>query len=236
MTNQKKTKTSKAKINFIIDVVLLILLFLIGSIGILIKYVLLSGQESWEKYHQKVELLLFGWDRHQWGTLHFILSAIFIALILLHIILHWSQVKCLFKLTIAPKTARIILTSLFLFICLLLLLLPFVLPIEINVVPTGQGRQHILESEKKKSGPEPQGMEQNHSPNQKHQPEIQGYMTLEDVAIQYGISADTLKKHLGIAQKVPNKSRLGHLRRQYHFKMSTIERLIQKKLNNPSSP
>jgi hypothetical protein len=195
------------------------------------KYVLLSGQESWEKYHQKVELLLFGWDRHQWGTLHLILSAIFVALVLLHIILHWNQVKCLFKLVVSSKTGRIVLTSLFLFICALLLLLPFVLPIEIKAVPPGQGRQQVHESEKTEVRPKGQTEEKNHSPNLEHQPEIRGYMTLEDVAIQYQISADTLKKYLGIDQKVSNKSRLGHLRRQYHFQMSTIEHIVQERLN-----
>ncbi len=229
MNKQKNSKASKSKINFIIDAILFILLFFIGTIGLLMKYVLLSGQESWGKYHQKVELLLFGWDRHQWGDLHLIFSAIFVALVLLHIILHWSQVKCLFKLCVVSKMARIILTCLFLFICFLLLLLPFVLPIEIKAVPPGQGRQQTHESEIK-SEPEPQVMEQTHSHNQKHQPEIRGYMSLEDVAIQYGISADTLKKYLGIDQKVSNKSRLGHLRRKYHFQMSTIEHLIQEKL------
>jgi hypothetical protein len=61
-------------------------------------------------------------------------------------------------------------------------------------------------------------------------------MTLQDLAIQYGIPADTLKKYLGIDQKVSNKSRLAHLRRKYHFQMSRIEHLVQENLNNPPSP
>ena len=35
--------------------------------------------------------------RHEWGDIHFYLSVLFIALIMVHIILHWNWIKCYFK-------------------------------------------------------------------------------------------------------------------------------------------
>ncbi len=42
----------------------------IVGIGMLIKFILLPGKEAAVVYGRKVDLLLFGLDRHAWGTIH----------------------------------------------------------------------------------------------------------------------------------------------------------------------
>ena len=78
----------KSKINFMIDVIMFVVMMVIGGIGFLMKFVLVSGSKSWEIYGEKVDLFLWGWDRHQWGSLHLILGYLLLGLLVLHIVFH----------------------------------------------------------------------------------------------------------------------------------------------------
>ncbi len=97
---------NKSKINFIIDIMLFICIVLIASIGFLIKYTLIPGKEAWKVYGKNVELLLFGLDRHQWGTIHLYIAFFFLFLLLLHICLHWKMITGLYKNLITSKTIQ----------------------------------------------------------------------------------------------------------------------------------
>jgi hypothetical protein len=102
---------NKSKINFIIDAIMLVALILIAGIGFLIKFVLIPGSKRNLVYGADVDLFFLNMDRHQWGTIHLIISFFFLFLILLHIILHWNQIVCIYKRLIKNKTLRAGLTS-----------------------------------------------------------------------------------------------------------------------------
>ncbi len=90
-----------ATLNFIIDLISFIVFVGLAFSGFVIKFMPHGGggqgqgfrggrgpgeiRELWSISHQ------------QWGELHFYLSFAFIALIVLHIILHWGWIKCYFK-------------------------------------------------------------------------------------------------------------------------------------------
>jgi hypothetical protein len=40
---------------------------------------------------------LWSMTRHEWGDIHFYLSALFVILMVVHIILHWTWIKNYFK-------------------------------------------------------------------------------------------------------------------------------------------
>ena len=40
---------------------------------------------------------LWSMTRHDWGTIHFYLAILFVSLMVVHIILHWSWIKCYIK-------------------------------------------------------------------------------------------------------------------------------------------
>lgn len=46
---------------------------------------------------------LFGLDRHDWGNIHFILALLFVFLILVHIVLHWTWIKSCAKSILFPS-------------------------------------------------------------------------------------------------------------------------------------
>jgi hypothetical protein len=98
-----------------------------AGIGFLIKYNLLSGEKRNAIYGENINLELLGMDRHQWGTIHLIVSIAFVIFILLHIIFHWKMVVCFFKRLVPKRTPRIIFSVLISVFGLFLFVFAFVL-------------------------------------------------------------------------------------------------------------
>jgi len=128
----------KSKLNLIIDALLLLCVAAIVGIGLLIKYVLVPGYQRWEIYGQNVSLFLWGLDRHQWGTIHFIIGLVFLALLVLHIVLHWQMVVGIYRKLIPNRFACWITALILLVVTILLFAFPyFVKP---KVIEQGRGK------------------------------------------------------------------------------------------------
>jgi len=128
----------KSKLNLIIDALLLLCVAAIVGIGLLIKYVLVPGYQRWEIYGQNVSLFLWGLDRHQWGTIHFIIGLVFLALLVLHIVLHWQMVVGIYRKLIPNRFACWITALILLVLTILLFAFPyFVKP---KVIEQGRGK------------------------------------------------------------------------------------------------
>jgi len=127
----------RAKLNLIIDALLLLCLAAIAGIGFLIKYVLVPGHQRWEIYGRNVSLFLRGLDRHQWGTIHFIIGLVFLALLVLHVVLHWQMVVGIYRGLIPNRFVRWIIAMILLVVTVFLLAFPyFVRP---KVIEQGKG-------------------------------------------------------------------------------------------------
>ena len=111
----------KSKLNLIIDGLLLLCIAAIAGIGLLIKYVLVPGYLRWEIYGQNVEMFFWGLDRHQWGTTHLVIGIVFLALLILHIVLHWSMIICIYSRLIPNRFAQWIIALIIIFITIFLL-------------------------------------------------------------------------------------------------------------------
>ena len=70
---------------------LVVMMALIG-VGLLNRYVLLTGQQKWEKYGENLEFDLWGFDRHDWNYIHFLLGLILFGLLVFHIWFHWKLI------------------------------------------------------------------------------------------------------------------------------------------------
>ncbi len=88
----------KNTINFIVDLITLIVMLSLISTGLIIRYILPPGSGG---HAGGRGLLLWGMHRHDWGDIHFWLSMTLILLLLIHLILHWSWVmgtiRCWFR-------------------------------------------------------------------------------------------------------------------------------------------
>jgi len=88
----------RSTLNFIIDLLSFLNLVGLGFTGFIIKFILPPGTGGLGRaLHggQGREHIKSFWSmtRHEWGDIHFYLALLFLALIVLHIFLHWSWIK-----------------------------------------------------------------------------------------------------------------------------------------------
>ena len=76
----------------ILDGFMAIQLSAMVGIGLLMKFVLVPGQERNVLYGRGTALYVLGLDRHEWGTIHLGIGVSFLALLVLHIGLHWNRI------------------------------------------------------------------------------------------------------------------------------------------------
>ena len=114
---------TKSKLNLIIDALMLLCMAAMTGIGLLMKYVLIPGQARWAIYGRNVELYFRGLDRHQWGTVHLVIGLVLIALLILHIVLHWGMILAIYRSLIPSRLVRWIVVVIL--ICLTAVLLAF---------------------------------------------------------------------------------------------------------------
>jgi hypothetical protein len=133
---------NKAKLNFVIDALMFLCMAAIAGLGFLMKYVLLPGRESTIRYGRKVDLALLGLDRHDWGAIHLYLGFLLLALLVLHIVLHWNMIPGLFARLIANSRQRRSIALVFVALAAALLLFPFLISPEVKDADADQGRRY----------------------------------------------------------------------------------------------
>ena len=121
------------KLNLFLDAIMFVLLMAMAGFGFLIKYVLVPGFQRNVVYGYGFELELWGLNRHQWGTIHLVVSLFFLLLLLLHIAFHWKMIGCFCSQIIPNRRVRIPITILFSFLLVLLLVGPLFLTPERTV-------------------------------------------------------------------------------------------------------
>ncbi len=89
----------KPLINYIIDALMFLLIIPIAGIGIIMEYVLPSGQGGGKD-------VLLGLTRHEWGSIHWYCSIVFVVLLITHIVLHWNWIKSMTKSFFKKKKAN----------------------------------------------------------------------------------------------------------------------------------
>jgi hypothetical protein len=115
----------KLKLNLVIDGLLLLCLAAIAGIGFLIKYTLLPGYKRWEIYGRNVDLSFWGLDRHECGTIHLVIGFVFLALLVLHIVLHWGVIVSVYRALIPNTVLRYIVVVVLVCLTILLFAFPF---------------------------------------------------------------------------------------------------------------
>ena len=132
---------NKSKVNLVIDAVMFLCVMAITGIGLLMKYVLLPGKETAAVYGRKVDLFLFGMDRHAWGMIHFIVACVFLGLLTAHIVLHWNMIVSVYRRLIGNAMARRIVAITIFIIGIFLVVSPFLVKPEAQQSEQ-KGRRH----------------------------------------------------------------------------------------------
>ena len=112
----------QSRLNFIIDALLMLGISAMAGIGFLIQYVLVPGSQRLAIYGRQVELSWLGLERHDWGFVHLLIGFTVLALLALHIFLHWKQIVALYRRLIGGPALRRAVGTLFAILCAALIL------------------------------------------------------------------------------------------------------------------
>lgn len=227
----------KTKVNFVINAIMFLCMSAIVGIGFLIKYNLVSGQARWVIYGRPVELYWFGLDRHQWGYIHLLLGFVLSVLLVVHLVLHWTLIKSVYKKIIALKAIRKTFVMAFASISILLIFSPFVIQAEVfeksnhdtyknhkpqssDIEDAQVGKDLFLD----KTEVLEETMQQHYHDEQGII--IKGYMSLKMISDKYNVPCKLLKEKLGISDANIDQQKLGRLKKKYDFKVSEIKEII----------
>jgi hypothetical protein len=120
-------RLSTPRTNFWLDLLTAVVFAAMAGTGVLQRWVLPRGSS-------RVGTTWLGLGRHAWGNIHFWLSGVLLALIILHLTLHWSWVRSCWSRFLG--SLRSPLTWLVLLALFALMLLPVVIPSQ-NGKPDG---------------------------------------------------------------------------------------------------
>lgn len=123
---------NKSKINFIIDVLMFLSIMALSGTGFLKRYIFLSGQESKAIYGRKVDMYMLGISKNGWSNIHLYLGFFILFLLVLHIYYHWNMIPVMYKKLIDNKSSRAIIMCFFIIISILLLIFPFLVPVQVQ--------------------------------------------------------------------------------------------------------
>lgn len=94
---------SRTALNYVIDLVTMLLFAAMVATGLILAYVLPPGSGGGGN---RGALLLWGCGRHDWGDVHFWIAVGLIAVLTLHVALHWTWVCAVTRHRILGRTRR----------------------------------------------------------------------------------------------------------------------------------
>ena len=138
---QKEVVMKKPLWNLVIDAVMALQIGALAGIGFLIKFVLVPGEERNVLYGRGTALRLLGLERHEWGAIHMWIGISLLAILVLHIILHWGQVLGLLCAVSRSLAVRLLIVLGVLLLAALLMSFPLWVKPEITAGKGGEGHR-----------------------------------------------------------------------------------------------
>jgi len=216
------------RLNLCIDALMLLLMAAISGLGILMKRVLITGQERWAVYGRNVDLTWLGLDRHEWGDVHLVLGCFLLGLLIWHLLRHWDSVVGMVRQLVVGGAARRMAVGLFAALCLALLLFPFAIKPELREIGRGEGRQ--VQAAGRSAAVESSRGAVRHGTGKGHgrgRADIRGSMTLGEVSGASGVSAEYLKNRLGLPETTSDDEKLGDIRSKSGIRMSEVQSAVE---------
>jgi hypothetical protein len=91
----------RATVNFIVDAIAFLALLCLTVTGLLLKYAPRGGGRGPGESRDWL-----GVSHHVWGDIHFIASVVFVVLILVHVVLHWTWIQGSVKSMFVPSACQ----------------------------------------------------------------------------------------------------------------------------------
>lgn len=185
--------------NIIVDAIAFVGFILLTTTGILMHYLLPVGSRRFKT--------IWGMDRHEWGSIHFWISVVFLCSLTLHLLLHWRWVvNILTGKSHEGSGSRVALGIIGFIGILALAVSPLLSPVEDKKVKTEECDLCLTQDHEKI--------------------QIWGSMTLSEVEKETEVSVKYIIEKLGIPADADRKERLGKLRKAYGFEIEDVRRII----------
>lgn len=232
----------KSKLNLVIDAIMLVVMMALIGIGLLNKYVLLNGQKKWAKFGENLDLTLFGLDRHEWNTIHFVFGAILFGLLVLHICFHWNMIVRIYKSLIKNKKARIVSAIALLTVSIVLLIFPLFINAKIKKPNLQEERHYSGRDKNSKEGYEQHLQETDFSNIQEPVIHQEKNIPLENTKIKNNQEESHSLKHVSDVNKERHHNIPGNIEVKGSMTLKYVAEkydvpvnYIKKKLNIPQS-
>jgi hypothetical protein len=163
------------------------------------RYILPPGSGRWK--------FIWGLDRHEWGSIHFWISVIFLSILTIHLILHWRWVANFIKGR--PREGSGLRAGLGI-VGLIGLLALAIAPLVSTVETSAVKEKGVALSDKHENL------------------EISGSMTLNEVEQKTGVPSDHIIKELKLSPDTNKEENLGRLKKMFGFTMDDVRHIIRK--------
>lgn len=185
--------------NLIVDGFAFIGFLLLITTGVLMRYVLPPGSGR--------RTGIWGLDRHGWGDLHFWIAVAFLAILALHLVLHWKWLVAVVRGRPREGSGvRVGLGLMGLVSVVALALAPLLSPVE-RIAGGGPGGGFATRGEHDRRN-------------------VRGDMTLRELEIESGVPARHVIRELGLPEDASHHLQLGRMRRLYGFTMEELRRIV----------
>jgi hypothetical protein len=196
----------RTQLNFAIDVAAFAAFLFLLTTGLLLRYQLPAGSGGLHATGvgrgaaERPVTLLWGWTRHDWGDLHYWIAGLLVAILAVHLVLHWKWIVGIVRGTRSEASGlRFGLGLASLLALLLLAAAPVLAPTESVTRGELQQQQHSAA-----------------------ETELRGSMTVREVAEATGLSVTELLESVELPADASPDERIGRLLRRHGLQMSDL--------------
>ena len=191
-------------LNLLVDTLAFACFVLVLVTGLVLRFVLPPGSGG--------QWALWGLGRHDWGGVHFWIAVVVLAIMVIHLILHWRWVVCMVVDHWREKTGFLVRLSVAGLIVLLIASTMLLLSPKEQLLPSvASGKEnHVRHTA---------GVEE---PSKR----VRGDMTLAEVEASFGVPAEYLLEKLGLPEGTASSEKLGKLRHEYSFEMDAVNEIV----------
>ncbi len=204
----------RTNVNFVIDAAAFAAFLFLLSTGLLLRYQLppgSGGSHATGAGHRAGEQpvnLLFGWTRHEWGDVHYWIAGFLIAILAIHLVLHWKWIVCVVRGKQSDASGVRFGVGLASLVALVLIAaVPLIAPVERVARGDLQGQ------------PQPESATGRAN-------DLRGSMTVAEIAEATNLSVAELLSEVGLPADVAPNERLGRALRQQGLEMSDLRQKL----------
>lgn len=216
----------RAQLNALVDGLAFVAFLFLLTTGLLLEFQLPAGSGGAQSHgagHGALDrpvLLIWGWTRHEWGQIHYWIALAMLAVLAIHLVLHWKWILC--TLRGKPSTAsgyRLLLGVAGLAFTVLLAVVPMMS--DVNTISRGELRE--LRTGTTDSGEITTGEPHSRSTESER---VRGSMSLRDISQSTGIPTAKLIEEVGLPTNVDVDAGMGRLLRQHDLTMTDLRKII----------